>query len=206
MPLRLIIQLNLLIKTMITIKIEKLQQMANFEGDVRDGNIGSFSQGVVAGERNASKLALEVIEEILKESKPQDILQPTNEVRLIVNEVDIFISQWKLEAICPLSIFSHSAINGYKFSCRINDMSELRLIQEENSVIELVVLDERFVLREFAFASDEPIFSGRFLRKKVLEEIYGLKNKIDRERMENLRKSQDKIPPAVPDDHDTKSI
>ena len=206
MPLRLIIQLNLLIKTMITIKIEKLQQMANFEGDVRDGNIGSFSQGVVAGERNASKLALEVIEEILKESKPQDILQPTNEVRLIVNGVDIFISQWKLEPICPLSIFSHSAINGYKFSCRINDMSELRLIQEENSVIELVVLDERFVLREFAFASDEPIFSGRFLRKKVLEEIYGLKNKIDRERMENLRKSQDKIPPAVPDDHDTKSI
>lgn len=51
---------------MITTKIEKLQQMANFEGDVRDGNIGSFSQGVVAGERNASKLALEVIEEITK--------------------------------------------------------------------------------------------------------------------------------------------
>ena len=49
---------------MITIKIKKLQQMANFEGDVRDGNIGSFSQGVVVGERNASKLALEVIEEI----------------------------------------------------------------------------------------------------------------------------------------------
>ena len=50
---------------MITTKIEKLQQMANFEGDVRDGNIGSFSQEVVVGERNASKLALEVIEEIL---------------------------------------------------------------------------------------------------------------------------------------------
>ncbi len=49
---------------MITAKIEKLQQMANFEGDVRDGNIGSFSQGVVAGERNASKLALEVLDEI----------------------------------------------------------------------------------------------------------------------------------------------
>ena len=112
----------------------------------------------------------------LNKSKSQDILQPTNDVRLIVNGVDIFISQWKLEPICPLSIFSHSAINGYKFSCRINDMSELRLIQEENSVIELVVLDECFVLREFAFASDEPIFSGKFLRKKVLEEIYGLKN------------------------------
>lgn len=178
-----LIYLNLLIKTMITTKIEKLQQMANFEGDVRDGNIGSFSQGVVVGERNASKLALEVIEEInfivknkidrermenLNKSKSQDILQPTNEVRLIVNGVDIFISQWKLEPI--------SAINGYKFSCRINDMSELRLIQEENSVIELVVLDECLGLREFAFASDEPIFSGRFLRKKVLEEIYGLKN------------------------------
>ena len=157
---------------MITIKIEKLQQMANFEGDVRDGNIGSFSQGVVAGERNASKLALEVLEEILKESKPQDILQPIDEVRLIVNGVNIFISQWKLEAICPLSIFSHSAINGYKFSCRINDMSELTLIQEENSVIELVVLDECFVLREFAFASDEPIFFGRFLRvEKVKSQV-----------------------------------
>ena len=48
---------------MITTKIEKLQQMANFEGDVRDGNIGAFSQGVVVGERNASKLALEVLEE-----------------------------------------------------------------------------------------------------------------------------------------------
>jgi len=49
---------------MITTKIEKLQQMANFEGDVRDGNIGSFSQGVVVGERNASRLALEVLDEI----------------------------------------------------------------------------------------------------------------------------------------------
>ena len=38
--------------------------MANFEGDVRDGNIGDFSQGVGVGERNASKLALEVLEEI----------------------------------------------------------------------------------------------------------------------------------------------
>ena len=170
---------------MITTKIEKLQQMANFEGDVKDGNIGSFSQGVVVGEKNASKLALEVLEEITKRNlifidrkgneeyiermenlrKLQDILQSTNEVRLIVNGVNISISQWKLEAICPLSIFSHSAINGYKFSCRINDMSELRLIEEENSVIKLVVLDECFVLREFAFASDEPIFSGEF--KKV---------------------------------------
>ena len=51
---------------MITTKIEKLHQMANFEGDVRDGNIGSFSQGVVAGERNASRLAFEVLEEITK--------------------------------------------------------------------------------------------------------------------------------------------
>ena len=37
-----LIYLNLLIKTMITTKIEKLKQMANFEGDVRDGNIGDF--------------------------------------------------------------------------------------------------------------------------------------------------------------------
>lgn len=76
---------------MITTKIEKLQQMANFEGDVRDGNIGSFSQGVVVGERNASKLALEVLEEItfiVKNKierermenlrKSQDILQKDN--------------------------------------------------------------------------------------------------------------------------------
>lgn len=53
---------------MITKKIEKLQQMANFEGDVRDGNIGDFSQGVVVGERNASRLALEVLEEITKKN------------------------------------------------------------------------------------------------------------------------------------------
>ena len=53
---------------MITTKIEKLQQMANFEGDVRDGNIGAFSQGVVVGERNASKLALEVLEEITEKN------------------------------------------------------------------------------------------------------------------------------------------
>ena len=51
---------------MITKKIEKLQQMANFEGDVRDGNIEAFSQGVVVGERNASRLALEVLYEITK--------------------------------------------------------------------------------------------------------------------------------------------
>ena len=42
--------------------------MANFEGDVRDGNIGSFSQGVVVGERNASKLALEVLEQITEKN------------------------------------------------------------------------------------------------------------------------------------------
>lgn len=53
---------------MITKKIEKLQQMANFEGDVRNGNIGDFSQGVVVGERNASKLALEVLYEITKKN------------------------------------------------------------------------------------------------------------------------------------------
>ena len=42
------------------------EPMANFEDDVRDGNIGAFSQGVVVGERNASKLALEVLDEIAK--------------------------------------------------------------------------------------------------------------------------------------------
>lgn len=53
---------------MITNKIEKLEQMANFEGDVRDGNIGAFSQGVVVGERNASRLALDVLYEITKKN------------------------------------------------------------------------------------------------------------------------------------------
>ena len=54
-------------------------------------------------------------------------------------------------------------------------MSELRLIQEENSVIELVVLDECFVLVldldewfqakvRLDSASGEPTFFGKFLR------------------------------------------
>jgi hypothetical protein len=45
-------------------KLKLLQKMATTEGDIRDGNIGSFSQGVVVGERNASRLALEIIESI----------------------------------------------------------------------------------------------------------------------------------------------
>ncbi len=50
-------------------KIKLLQEMASSESDIRDGNIGSFSQGVVVGERNASRLALEVIESIKSNDK-----------------------------------------------------------------------------------------------------------------------------------------
>jgi len=162
---------------MITIKIEKLQQMANFEGDVRNGNIGSFSQGVVVGERNASKLALEVLEEILKESKSQDILHPTNEVTLIVNGANILIGSWRLEAVYPPSLtafseFSSSSLCGYKFLCQIEDMSGLRLIEEKNSVIELVVSNERFLVLVFK-VSVTPYglhtFSGEF--KKVESQV-----------------------------------
>lgn len=72
---------------MITNKIEKLEQMANFEGDVRDGNIGDFSQGVVVGERNASKLALEVLEEItetnlMKRKKPPYFPSPIKPINM----------------------------------------------------------------------------------------------------------------------------
>lgn len=50
-------------------KLKLLQEMATTEGDIRDGNIGSFSQGVVVGERNASRLALEIIESIKRSDK-----------------------------------------------------------------------------------------------------------------------------------------
>ena len=154
---------------MITTKIEKLQQMANFEGDVRDGNIGAFSQGVVVGERNASRLALEVLEEILNESRSQDILHPTNDVRLIVNGANILIGSWRLEAVYPPSWFSSSSLCGYKFLCQIEDMSGLRLIQEKNSVIELVVSNERFLVLGFKVSVTPTYglhtFSGEF--KKV---------------------------------------
>lgn len=50
-------------------KIKLLQEMASSESDIRDGNIGSFSQGVVVGERNASRLALEIIESIKSNDK-----------------------------------------------------------------------------------------------------------------------------------------
>jgi hypothetical protein len=163
---------------MITTKIEKLQQMANFEGDVRDGNIGSFSQGVVVGERNASKLALEVLEEILNKSKSQVFSEniihpnPTNEVRLIVNGANILIGSWRLEAVYPPSWFSSSSLCGYKFLCQIEDMSGLRLIEEKNSVIELVVSNERFPVLAFKVSFTPPIghtFSGEF--KKVESQV-----------------------------------
>jgi hypothetical protein len=57
-------------------KLKLLQEMATTEGDIRDGNIGSFSQGVVVGERNASRLALEIIESIKRGDKEPYIPSP----------------------------------------------------------------------------------------------------------------------------------
>jgi len=57
-------------------KLKLLQEMATTEGDIRDGNIGSFSQGVVVGERNASRLALEIIESIKRGDKEPHIYSP----------------------------------------------------------------------------------------------------------------------------------
>ena len=57
-------------------KLKLLQEMATTEGDIRDGNIGSFSQGVVVGERNASRLALEVIESMKRGDKEPYIYSP----------------------------------------------------------------------------------------------------------------------------------
>jgi hypothetical protein len=57
-------------------KLKLLQEMATTEGDIRNDNIGSFSQGVVVGERNASRLALEVIESIKRGDKEPYIPSP----------------------------------------------------------------------------------------------------------------------------------
>jgi hypothetical protein len=57
-------------------KLKLLQEMATTEGDIRNGNIGSFSQGVVVGERNASRLALEIIESIKRGDKEPYICSP----------------------------------------------------------------------------------------------------------------------------------
>jgi hypothetical protein len=65
--------------------------MATTEGDIRDGNIGSFSQGVVVGERNASRLALEIIESIKRGDKEPYIPSPiymTNLEKGLVEPLD----------------------------------------------------------------------------------------------------------------------
>jgi hypothetical protein len=72
-------------------KLKLLQEMATAEGDIRDGNIGSFSQGVVVGERNASRLALEVIENIKRVDKEPYIPSPiymTNLEKGLVESLD----------------------------------------------------------------------------------------------------------------------
>jgi hypothetical protein len=72
-------------------KLKLLQEMATTEGDIRDGNIGSFSQGVVVGERNASRLALEIIESIKRGDKEPYIPSPiymTNLEKGLVEPLD----------------------------------------------------------------------------------------------------------------------
>jgi len=72
-------------------KLKLLQEMATTEGDIRDGNIGSFSQGVVVGERNASRLALEIIESIKRGDKEPYIPSPiymTNLEKGLVETLD----------------------------------------------------------------------------------------------------------------------
>ncbi len=72
-------------------KLKLLQEMATTEGDIRDGNIGSFSQGVVVGERNASRLALDIIESIKRGDKEPYIPSPiymTNLEKGLVEPLD----------------------------------------------------------------------------------------------------------------------
>jgi hypothetical protein len=72
-------------------KLKLLQEMASSESDIRDGNIGSFSQGVVVGERNASRLALEIIESIKRGGKEPYIPSPiymTNLEKGLVETLD----------------------------------------------------------------------------------------------------------------------
>jgi hypothetical protein len=86
-------------------KLKLLQEMASSESDIRDGNIGSFSQGVVVGERNASRLALELIESIKRGGKEPYIPSPiymTNLEKGLVETLD------KPKAVCwkPITRFS----------------------------------------------------------------------------------------------------
>jgi hypothetical protein len=71
-------------------KLKLLQEMATTEGDIRDGNIGSFSQGVVVGERNASRLALEIIESIKRGDKEPYILSPIYKTNMEDGLIDFF--------------------------------------------------------------------------------------------------------------------
>jgi hypothetical protein len=71
-------------------KLKLLQEMASSESDIRDGNIGSFSQGVVVGERNASRLALEVIESIKRGDKEPYIPSPIYMTNMEDGLIDFF--------------------------------------------------------------------------------------------------------------------
>jgi hypothetical protein len=71
-------------------KLKLLQEMATTEGDIRDGNIGSFSQGVVVGERNASRLALEIIESIKRGDKEPYICSPIYKTNMEDGLIDFF--------------------------------------------------------------------------------------------------------------------
>jgi hypothetical protein len=71
-------------------KLKLLQEMASSESDIRDGNIGSFSQGVVVGERNASRLALEIIESIKRGDKEPYIFSPIYKTNMEDGLIDFF--------------------------------------------------------------------------------------------------------------------
>jgi hypothetical protein len=71
-------------------KLKLLQEMASSESDIRDGNIGSFSQGVVVGERNASRLALEIIESIKRGDKEPYICSPIYKTNMEDGLIDFF--------------------------------------------------------------------------------------------------------------------
>jgi len=71
-------------------KLKLLKEMATTEGDIRDGNIGSFSQGVVVGERNASRLALEIIESIKRGDKEPYICSPIYKTNMEDGLIDFF--------------------------------------------------------------------------------------------------------------------
>jgi len=71
-------------------KLKLLKEMATTEGDIINGNIGSFSQGVVVVERNASRLALEIIDSIKRGDKEPYIPSPVYKTNMEDGLIDFF--------------------------------------------------------------------------------------------------------------------